>query len=87
MDMNTAEQILVIILASFLAIFLLLAIIVTVKAIQVMSRLKDVVEKAKEVADNVESASEMLRKTAGPIAVGRFFMNMADVVTKHKRGK
>jgi sensor domain CHASE-containing protein len=87
MDMNTAEQILVITLAAFLALFLLLGIILITKVIQLMNRLKEIADKAKEVAENVESASEMLRKSAGPIAIGRFFMNIADVVIKHKGRK
>lgn len=85
--MNTSERILVIILASFLAIFLALAITLLVKLIQVTKQLKEIADKAREVADNVESASEMFKKTAGPLALGRFFVNIADTVMKHKKGK
>ena len=85
--MENAQTILVIVLASFLALFLLLGIVLTVKLIQVVNRLKEVAEKARDVADNVEAAAEMIKKTAGPLAVGRFLVNIADVVMKRKKGK
>ncbi len=83
--MSTAESILVIILSSFLALFLLLGIILTAKLIQLVSRMQEIADKAREVADNVESATEILKKSAGPLAVGRLFVNMAETVFKHKR--
>lgn len=85
--MNTAEQILVVILSSFLALFILLGIILIVKLIHLTDKLKEIADTAHEVANNVEAASEMLKKTAGPLALGKFFVNIADTVMKHKRGK
>lgn len=85
--MNTSERVLVVILSGFLAIFLLLSIMLLIKLLQITKQLKEIADKAREVADNVESASEMFRKTAGPLALGRFFVNIADNVMKHKRGK
>lgn len=85
--MNTAESILVIILASFLAIFLFVGIVLVVKITKLVEAMKEIAEKARDVVDNVESASEMLRKSAGPLALGRLFVNLADAIRKHKKGK
>ncbi len=83
--MDNAESILVVILAGFLALFLLLAIVLVVKILKLMETMKEIADRAKEVAGNVEAASEMLKKTAGPLALGKFFVNMADSVRKFKR--
>jgi hypothetical protein len=85
--MNTAEQILIVTLAAFLALFLLLAIVLISKLIALANKLNSIADTAREVASNVESATEMLKRTAGPVAVGRFFMNVADTVMKHKGRK
>lgn len=85
--MNTTEQILLIILGSFLALFLALGIVVLSYTIKLVKTMRDIAEKAKDVADNVEVASEMFKKTAGPLAAGKFFMNLAEMVNKRKKGK
>lgn len=88
--MEGAEQILVIILSSFLALFLLLAIIVTYKLAQVLSALKRITEKAEHIADQAESLSDIFVKSSGPIAVGRLLTHIAEAVfnkSKSKKGK
>jgi len=85
--MNTTEQALLIILSIFLAIFLLLSIIALSYIIKIVKIMKEIMVKARDVADNVEAASETLKKAAGPMAFGKMFMNMADSVMKYKKGK
>lgn len=92
--MNTAEQILVVILASFLAIFLALAIVVTANLMKLTKKMHlvadeahEIVVKARDIAGKVDSISDIYKKTAGPLAFGKFFVNMAETVAKHKRGK
>lgn len=85
--MDTAEKILVIILSSFLGIFLFFGIILLVALINLTKKMQLVADKAHEIADNVENVSDMFKKTAGPLAFGKFFVNMAETVAKHKRGK
>ncbi len=85
--MNTAEQILVIILSSILTIFLILGIVLVISLIKLTKKMKEIAETAREVAGNVEAATDMLRKTAGPLALGKFFVNIAESVMKHKKGK
>jgi hypothetical protein len=85
--MNMAVKILVVFLSTFLALFLLLAIIVAIKTIQLLNRLKLLAAKADHIVQNVETASEVFKNTAGPLAFTKLFANIAGVVGKYKRGK
>jgi hypothetical protein len=85
--MENAETILVIILASFLALFLLLSIIIAVKVIKILNKVNEITDRAKALASNVENAAEMFRKAAGPAAIGRFFVHITEAIKKHKKEK
>jgi hypothetical protein len=90
--MEGAEQTLVIILASALALFLLLGIIALIKLIQILNHLKQITEKAESIAEKAENISEFFRYSAGPAVIGKFLANIAEVVFKRdshksKRGK
>lgn len=85
--MENAEQILVVILASALAVFLLLAIIATVKIIQILNHLKAIAEKAEQVADKAEAVGEFFAKTAGPSAIVKLFANVVDAFKQKKSRK
>lgn len=92
--MNTAEQILVIILASALSLFLILSIIAAVSLIRLTKKMnaiadaaQEVITKAHDIADKVEDVSDIFKKTAGPLALGKYFMNIVETVSKHKKGK
>lgn len=85
--MNTTEQILLIILSSFLALFLLLSIILVISLLKLSKKMHAVAEKAYEAVGRVEDVSDMFKKTVGPVALGKFFVNIAEAVAKHKKGK
>lgn len=85
--MENAEQILVVILASALALFLILAIIATVKIIQILNHLKSITEKAEQIADKAEAVSEFFAKTAGPSALVKLFANVVDAFRRGKSKK
>ena len=92
--MNTAEQVIMIILSSFLFIFLVSAIVVfvsiwrlTKKMNAVADKAQEIISKAHDIADRVEDVSDIFKRSAGPIALGRYFMNIAETVAKHKKGK
>lgn len=85
--MESAETILVIILSSFLALFLLLGIILIVNIMRLVKKMNEIAEKASEIVDNVENVAEMFKKASGPMALGRYFVNIANTVIKHKKGK
>jgi DNA anti-recombination protein RmuC len=92
--MDSAERILVVFLSGFLALFLMLGIVLLVKLIQftkkmheIADRAHEIVDKASDIAYKVESVSDIFKKTAGPLALGKFFVNLADTVSKHKKEK
>ena len=85
--MGNAEQILVVILSSMLAIFLILAIVATAKLIQVLDHLKSISEKAEKLANTAETVGDFFKYTAGPAAIGRLIANVSESVFKHHNKK
>lgn len=81
----TSSDLLVIILSATLAVFLFLAIIATVKVIQVLNHLKSITETAEKLANTAESVGEFFKYTAGPAAIGRFISNISESVMKHNK--
>lgn len=81
----TSEELLVIILSTTLAIFLFLAIIATIKLIQVLNHLKRITETAEKLANTAESVGEFFKYTAGPAAIGRFISNISESVMRHNK--
>ncbi|HUD05418.1 MAG TPA: hypothetical protein VMR18_00640 [Candidatus Saccharimonadales bacterium] len=84
--MNTASGVLLIVVSSVLSVFLIVGIIVLVKVIQLINSLKRISQKAEKVIDSAEAVSNIFRKSAGPLAIGRFLNNIMDAVAKHKKG-
>ena len=64
-----AFQILVIFLSVTLAVFLVLAIILTINFIKISQTLRSIVAKADSVMDDVESVAEFFKKTSVPLGV------------------
>lgn len=85
--MENATEILVIILSAFLAVFLILGIALTILLIKLTKSIKRIADKADDVVGNVEAASAALKNVAGPLATGKFVMNIVDTVLKNKRRK
>lgn len=83
--MNTAEQILVIVLATALAIFLVLAIVIATQVVRLLKVLREISEKAQEFVNSAESTAEMFKSTVGKLTVLRFAHSVIDMVTKHKK--
>lgn len=82
--MEDAQTILVIILASALALFLILAIVAVVKLIQLLTQLKRLTDKAEKLADRAENVTEFFKYTAGPAAIGKLLSNISETVHKHR---
>ncbi len=78
--MNGAEQILVVILSSFLAIFLLLSIIVASLTIKLLKQLRQITQHAEHIAEKAEAVTAMVGKAAGPMAVGKLLFGLVDSV-------
>ncbi len=87
--MNGAEQIIAIILSSFLAIFLILSIVALVFTIKLIKQLRNIVEHAENIAEKAEAVTELVGKTAGPVAIGKLLFGIIDSVREqtNKRRK
>ncbi len=82
--MEEALIFLVIVLSTFLAIFLVLGIILLAKAIQVANRIKEISERAEHIAGKLEGAVEFLQKASGSLAIGKLVTKLADHLTSKK---
>jgi hypothetical protein len=85
--MENAAEILVVVLASFLALFLLLAIVASIKLIQLLNYFKRIAEKAEAIADKAETAASFFSKAAGPAVIGNLIANITEAVTKRNKKK
>lgn len=85
MELDTTQQILVIILASALALLLVLAIVVVVLVIRLLQKLKLIVTKAEKLVDTAESVGDMLKKTTGTVGLFRFVQSVVGMVQQQKR--
>ncbi|HEY5805774.1 MAG TPA: hypothetical protein VIS56_00110 [Candidatus Saccharimonadales bacterium] len=83
--MNTVEQILVIILASALAVFLVLAIVIASQIIRLMKTLQNVADKAQEFVDSAEKTAELVKSAVGQLSVVHFFQNILEMIQKRTK--
>ena len=81
--MNTAEQILVIVLAAALAVFLILAIVIAVQVISLLKVLNSVALKAQELVDSAERTADLVKSAVGQLSLVRFAQNVFDMVQKY----
>lgn len=78
--MTTTEQILLIILSIFLAIFLLLSIVVLIWLIKIFRQLKRIIDKAERLTDRAEIIAHFFERTAPHVAIGRLISNITQTV-------
>jgi len=87
--MTTTDQTLIIILSVLLSVFFLLCIAVMIMVIKILSGVRQVVAKAEEVVDSVESAAEVFKDTSGRLAFFKLMRNIMKMVQgkQEKRGR
>lgn len=85
--MENAAEVLVIILSVFLAIFLILGIVLTIALIRLTQTIKRVAETAENAMGNVKAATATFKNAAGPLAAGKFVVNIVDSVLSKRKGK
>lgn len=76
--MENAQDILVVLLSSFLAIFLLLNIIALIFIIKIVQSVKRITDKAEQLADKAEEISDFMKHATGPIVIGRALTVISD---------
>lgn len=87
MELNTAQQFLVIVLSATLAIFLVLAIVAIIFIIRVLSALRRVAERAEKVVQSAEAVGDMIKNVTGPASIMRFARTILETVSSHKQAK
>ncbi len=85
--MDTYEKILVVVLASALAVLLGLGIFILVKLIKIINRLNRISEKVEMLAFKAASLGDVLGKISGPLALGKFFAGKYKGSKVTKKGK
>ena len=73
-SMNTAFDVIVIILSVTLFIFLVLSIIVLSLVYKLVSQLRVIVAKGEHIVDNAEELADTLRRNAGAVSIVKLLM-------------
>jgi uncharacterized protein YoxC len=87
MELSTAQQVLVIILSSALAIVLLLTIVIGVMVIKLLRSARRVVEKAERAVHSAEAVGEVIKNIAGPATAMRAAKFVFNMISRHQRNK
>jgi hypothetical protein len=82
--MNTASEILVIIVSVILSLFLIALIVLAVYAIRLVKELREVVARAEKVITSAESIGKIFNKSVGPVSVFNFARSVMESVAEHK---
>lgn len=82
--MNTTDTTLLIVLTSLLSIFFILCIAVVVVVLRLLASIKQVVAKADNVIDSVESAADTFKNVGGKLSILTLLKNVFEM-TNHKR--
>lgn len=72
--MNTAFDVIAIILSSFLFIFLVLSTVAIVTVLKLVKSLRSVVAKGEHIVDNAEELTDTLRRNAGAVNLLKLVM-------------
>ena len=83
----SASEILVAILAIALAVFLTLAIILTVYLIVIAKKIRNVAESAERTAGQFENIVGFMRKAAAPAMISKLVVDIASRFTNDKKRK
>lgn len=82
--MDTASQILIIIVSGVLTIFLIVLIVLLSQVIKLVKQVKLIADKAEKAVESVSTAGEMLRNASGPLAVVKLVRNMVKHYNKSR---
>lgn len=80
--METAAEILVIILSTFLAFFLLLGVILTIYLIKITRKIRKITDSAEKTVSNVEHTVSGIAKAVSPMFVASVVKKYVDKIKK-----
>ena len=79
-------EVTVLILAFFLAVFLILSIFLLFKILEIVNRVKKITDRAEKVADKAEHVASFFEKSATPVAIMKIISNTTEMFAKkHKK--
>jgi cell division protein FtsB len=82
--MSTVEQIILVILAAALAIFITTAIVAVVYVIRLVKTLQAIAQKAENLVDSAETVGTMMKQAVGRLSVLQFVRTVVNLVHKSK---
>ncbi|HEV2403133.1 MAG TPA: hypothetical protein VGS08_02940 [Candidatus Saccharimonadales bacterium] len=85
--MDTAQSVLVVVLAAALAVFLILAITIAIEILRLVSSLREIAKRAERVVTSAETVGDVLRKTSGSVSIIHFVRTVLNMVAEHKDKK
>lgn len=85
--MDTAAEILLIVVSSVLSVFLILLIIALVQLIKLQHRINLVVDRAEKVAGSMEAAASAFERTATPFAFFKLISNIVSHANRQRKEK
>lgn len=83
--METASEVLLIIVSAVLSLFLIISIIALVYLIKVLKQVKRITAQAENVVDSVEAAANTFQKAASPLALLKLVGSIVENASKFKR--
>ena len=82
--MTTSQEVMVIILIVLLSVFFILCIAAVTVLIKLLNSMRQVVAKAEDAIESVESAADAIKNTQGKLAVFKLINNIIKMTTKGK---
>lgn len=85
--MDTASEVLLIIVSSVLSVFLIVLIITLGYFISILKQVKRITERAENMADTMESAAENIKNASSRVAVFKMIAKLVETAAKNgKKG-
>jgi hypothetical protein len=85
--MDTAAEILVIIVSSVLAVFLIVLIIIAIYTVKILKQVRRITDRAENVAGSVEAAASAFERTASPLAMLKIISGIVKTANKARNRK
>lgn len=85
--MDDASAVLLIIVSSVLAVFLILLGIAVLYIISILRQIKRITRRAENVADSMENAANIFERSASPLAVLKIIADIVDKAYKVRKRK
>ncbi len=80
--METSQEILVVILATALAVLLVISIVIAILAYKVLKAIRRITEKAEHIVESAEHVGEAFSNATGSLALFKVIRNVTSLVTK-----